>query len=227
MKNLSLLLALLLLANGCARKTGQGDAAANLEEAQKKIQKLETERVPRIDYDVAKASLHLAEERIGGLEKELKEAKDQLAAKNASAATAPLPAAARPAAVQGVAVAKGTHEESNGTLVYSPDAQLNVGEHLQITSPTGLLVTDPEQKVVGGDLNIQAREVTLETADGLLTTEPDGSVKFTGNSLTMKFPQEPTPAKDQKPSPEGEPAGDAPHPSQALPSSETASTQTR
>jgi hypothetical protein len=82
---------------------------------------------------------------------------------------------------------KGGYALSNDTYVYSADAQLNFGHHLQITSPTGLLVTDPDLRVVGGDLNIKGKGVTMETTDGLLTTESDGSVKFTGNTLTMKF----------------------------------------
>jgi len=90
---------------------------------------------------------------------------------------------------------KGVYERANETYVYSPDAQLNFGRHLQISSPTGLMVSDPEQKIVGGDLNIRAKDVTLETSDGLLSTAADGSVKFTGKTLTMKF-------EDKKPAPE-------------------------
>lgn len=186
MKPLICLLFVSLLTAGCARRSELQAAKAELEEAKKRIETLETQRVPRIEYDVTKASLRLADERIAGLEQELRAAREQLSAKEPFLAEVPSGQAGGGVPTS-LSVARGTHEFSNGTFVFSSDAQLNFGRHLLITSPTGLLVTDPDQRVVGGDLSIEAKGMTMETADGLLTAESDGSVKFTGNTLTMKF----------------------------------------
>lgn len=178
------------LACGCARRSELEAARRDLAAAQREISALHRERVPRGEFEAARASLRVADRRIGDLEQDLAAARAQAALLEAAAAT-PAPAGL-PGAPRLLTLARGTWETSDDTLVYSPDAQLNFGDSLQISSPTGLLVTDPELRVVGGDLSIRAKGMTLETSDGLLAAEPDGSVHFTGSSLTMRFdPAEP------------------------------------
>jgi len=190
MKTITLLLAISCLLCGCSRNSELDAARENLAEAQRKIAALENERVPRVQYDVTRASLRLADERIATLEQQLKATQEQLS----TVAKAETPAASAnqsgnnsPETPLALGLAKGGYALANETYVYSADAQLNFGNHLQISSPTGLLVTDPDLRVVGGDLSIKSKGMTMETTDGLLTTESDGSVKFTGNTLTMKF----------------------------------------
>jgi len=191
MKFLPLYLAFSILFCGCARKSELEQARANLAAAQQKIEALETERVSRTQYDTTRASLKIADEHIATLERGLKAAQELLLAaqerEKPAAPSTSKPETNEPAKPVEWGLVKGAYESSNETYVYSPDAQLNFGRHLQISSPTGLLVTDPEQKIVGGDLAIRAKDVTLETSDGLLTTAEDGTVKFTGKTLTMKF----------------------------------------
>jgi len=195
MKLVILFLCFSILFGGCARKSEMDEARINLAEAQRRIEALENERVSRSQYEATQASLKQASERITALEAELKLAQAQAAAlENATAHSQPAslasvasqsPATEPPPAALGLA--RGAYVLSNETYVYSQDSQLNFGNHLQISSPTGLMVSDPEQKIVGGDLSIKAKGMMLETNDGLLTTAADGSVKFTGKSLTMKF----------------------------------------
>lgn len=207
MKHASLIAALCVLLGGCARKSDLEKARADLAEAQKRIEQLETERVPRAQYDVARASLRIADDRIATLEKNLNAAYEILAADQNFAhaqqqiPVAPSTAASATATPTNLQLVNGGYVVSNDTRVYTPDSQLALGEHLQVSSPTGLMVTDTEQRVVGGDLAIKTKGMTMETTDGLLSTQNDGTVKFVGSTLTMKFDE-----KKEAPNQPSEPA---------------------
>jgi len=199
---------------GCARKSDLDAARADLAEAQHQVETLRSQRVPRAQYQEAQASLKAADERIAAMERELQSARDQLAAQQGLAITEGSvkgPKTDNSGEPQLTGLVSGTYTTSNDTLVYSRDAQLKLGKNLQVSSPSGLMVSDSDQKIVGGDLSIKAKDVLLETSDGILKSEPDGSVKFTGTNLTMKFddgrPAQPH-AEVQPASPSGEaPAG--------------------
>ncbi|MFT3781926.1 MAG: hypothetical protein QM790_07910 [Nibricoccus sp.] len=204
MRTAAFFLLVALFVAGCAPKSELDATRAKLEEAQRQVQALERDRVPRIQYDRAHASLKIADDRIATLEYELKlaraEAADLLekAKSNGTAFDSP-EGTAIPTAMS---LTRGNFSEANETRVFSDDAQLEFGPHLKVTSPTGLLVADPEMKVVGGDLAIKARNVTIESSgDGLLLSNADGTVKFIGNTLTMKFDEKkatPTTAEPEK-----------------------------
>jgi HAMP domain-containing protein len=186
----TLVAALLILLGGCARKSELDAARSDLAEARHKIETLQSQRVPRIQYEEAQASLKAADARLADTERELQVARELIAAQRGLGigdGSVKQPEAEDSPELGRTALAKGTYSSSNDTLVYSPDALLKFGKNLQITSPSGLMVSDSEQRIVGGDLSIKAKNVLLETSDGVLKAEPDGSVKFTGSTLTMKF----------------------------------------
>jgi len=186
----SLVAALLFFLGGCARKSELDAARADLVEAQHKIETLQSQRIPRIQYEEVQASLKAAGERVAATERELQIAREQIAAQRGlgiSDGSVNQPEAENSPELPRTVLASGTYSSANDTLVYSPDALLKFGKNLQISSPSGLMVSDSEQRIVGGDLSIKAKNVLLETSDGILKAEPDGSVKFTGTTLTMKF----------------------------------------
>jgi hypothetical protein len=63
---------------------------------------------------------------------------------------------------------RGTYTLLDGTVIYSPDAQLKVGTGTLISSPTGLMVSDEEQEIIGGDLAIETEKATVEAQDALI-----------------------------------------------------------
>jgi flavin-binding protein dodecin len=235
MKIISLLIACSILLSGCARKSELEAARENLAEAQRKIDTLENERVSKTKYDVARASLKLADERIAALERELKLAQEQavlLASAQPTSDSAGQPSVVAPDRPTTSGLIKGTYEVANETHVYSPDAELNFGQHLRISSPTGLMVSDPEHKVVGGDLSIKSKDMVMGSPDGILTTAADGSVNFIGKTLTMKFDDKKTP---QTETPEISPpsnlsptsGGEATAPESSVPPSTTSGVESR
>lgn len=190
MKIITLFVCSILLLSGCARKSELEATREELVEAQRKIETLENERVPRANYDAAQSSLKQADARITVLERELKLTQEQLivqAAVQPSAGSASQFGATSADRPTTPGLTKGTYEIANDTHVYSADAELNFGQHLRISSPNGLMVSDPEHKVVGGDLSIKSKDMVLDAPDSLLMTAADGSVKFTGKTLTIKF----------------------------------------
>lgn len=193
MKTTALLCILCVLLGGCARKSELDKTRSELAEAQRKIEQLESERVPRAQYDIARASLRIADERISTLEKNLNAAYDLMAEQQITppaelASTAPSSSSVTPAAQPtNFHLTNGGYVVSNDTHVYSAESELALGKNLKVSSPTGLMVTDTEQRIVGGDLAIKAKGVTMASEDGLLMTNADGTVKFTGSNLTMKF----------------------------------------
>jgi hypothetical protein len=187
-RNTKTALGLWLLAGilgGCVPKSEWDATQKELAAAQEKIAALERERVPRSDYDAAQSAALLFEEKAAALERALAQTRAQLAAQEKLELERQLAekiaAAPRPAGL-----VQGTFEFANGTKVYSPDAVLNFGPNLRVSSSTGLMVSDPQHKIVAGELNLIAKDVVLETPDGLFLTERDGSVTFTGSSLTLK-----------------------------------------
>ncbi len=187
MKPLILLLALSLILSGCKRNAELDEVRANLVEAQRKIDAIEAERVSRVQYELTRDSLKTADAHISVLERELQLVQKQLFTAQEQAKVQPVYVNPPLETLLVNGLTKGAYEISNNTCVYSPGSELNFGQHLQISSPTGLMISDTEQKIVGGDLNIKAKGMILEAPDGLLMTETDGSVTFIGNMLTMKF----------------------------------------
>lgn len=193
------LVAFAALHSGCAPKSELEAARSDLAEARRQNELLQVQRVPRPQYDAAQASLRAAGRRISELEAELQSTRSQLAATETRllAAQTSVAPSSPPLAQSAAALASGTYEASNGTFVYSQDALINFGSGLQVSSPTGLMVSDPEHKVVAGELTIRTTKgLSMETTDGSLSAQPDGSVKFIGNSLMLRFapPAEPTPS---------------------------------
>jgi len=213
--------ALSILLSGCARKSELDAARSDLAEAQHKIETLQSQRIPRIQFEAAQASLKAADERIAAMEHELQVAREQIAAQHGleiSDGSTKQPTAEASTELAPTVLTSGTYVSANDTFVYSPDALLKFGKNLQISSPSGLMVSDSEQKIVGGELSIKAKDVLLETSDGILKAEPDGSVKFTGTTLTMKFengtpsqqPASPQSSSQLSENPAGPPAAAAP-----------------
>ena len=198
MKLASLLLTLSILFCGCARKSEIEAARKSLAEAQHRIEAFENEQKSKTQYEAAQGQLKLANERIVYLETELRLAQAASLTNTPAIAQTTNPNSSQPESLvqpphpsvpppAALGLTQGAFVVSNDTYVYSEGSQLSLGDNLQISSPTGLMVSDPEQKIVGGDLSIKAKGMTLESNDGLLTTAADGSVKFTGKTLTMKF----------------------------------------
>jgi len=65
-------------------------------------------------------------------------------------------------------LAKGSYVLVDGTVVYSPDAQLKLGRGVLISSPTGVMVSDPQQKEVAGDLTIESSHYSVQATDAVV-----------------------------------------------------------
>jgi hypothetical protein len=80
-----------------------------------------------------------------------------------------------PANEHPVRLAKGTFTVVDGTVVYSPDAQLDIGRGMLVSSPTGVMVSDADMQHISGDLVVDPAEST--------TTMLNAFITITGNSV--------------------------------------------
>jgi hypothetical protein len=104
---------------------------------------------------------------------------------------------------------KGTYKLVDGTVVYSPEAQMKIGGKL-IFSPTGVMVSDESQKIFSGDLAIETARGTVQFSDAVLTLD-DAGIKLTAKSahLAVKpsvLNQSPDPTPKSAMSSAGQPA---------------------
>lgn len=96
------------------------------------------------------------------------------------------------AAVSLPGLVNGTYTLVDGTVVYSPDAQLKLGSGWLISSPTGVMVSDKEQKIIAGDLTLQNAKRTMQATDAVLDVST-GRVMAKGLVMRVKESNQPPP----------------------------------
>ena len=96
---------------------------------------------------------------------------------------------------------EGTYTLLDGTVVYSPDAKLKLGTGVSISSPTGLMVSDHEQKIVGGDLAVETGDVSVQAREAIVDVSK-GVITAKSMTVTSKSASKPkTPNKAPEPTP--------------------------
>jgi len=84
-------------------------------------------------------------------------------------------------------IARGTYTLLDETVVYSADAQLIMANGFLVSSSDGELVSDHEQKIVGGDLIVRMPNGTLEVSNGILTTKDGGQMRVKGDGIRIRI----------------------------------------
>ncbi len=97
-----------------------------------------------------------------------------------------------------VTLSNGTYKLMDGTVVYSPEAQIKIGGKV-IFSPAGVMVSDESQKIFSGDLAIETANGTIQFSDAVLTLD-DAGMKVTAKSMRLAAkPSGPSQAPDPTP----------------------------
>jgi len=161
----------LALTAGCAKKSELVRAQAEVAVLEEKIKVLEAQRVPKAELDRAEAVAAVALERTEVLEQELKGTRAQLAFSQEKASQSErrltLLGAKAPEPVFAPDLVRGSFTQKDDTIFYSPDAQLNFGNGVMISSPSGLMLSDKERAIVAGDLVVETpRESARPTTGG-------------------------------------------------------------
>ena len=187
-KAVVLLCALLALSIGCVRKSELVETQSELAAAQEKIRLLEQQRVPKADLEKAQTAVADTREQLVGLEQTLKGTRDELVASQemlkATERLLSLQWAKTPETVLSPALVKGTYILLDDTIRYSADAQLNFGNGVMISSPTGLMLSDKDRAIVAGDLVVETPHETVQ-ASRALTTVNDGQRELTAESVSV------------------------------------------
>jgi hypothetical protein len=81
---------------------------------------------------------------------------------------------------------KGTFTVVDGTIVYSADAQLDIGHGMLVSSPSGVMVSDETQQHISGDLVVETQEATTTMQNAFLTVDKAHVETTSDSSVTVK-----------------------------------------
>jgi hypothetical protein len=70
-----------------------------------------------------------------------------------------------------VHLVKGTFTAVDGAIIYGTDAQLDIGHGMLVSSPTGVMVSDADQRHIAGDLVIETSEATTTTENAFMSLD--------------------------------------------------------
>ena len=169
MKKLLILLgALVALATGYFLQSELAGTKTELAAVQEKVRLVEQQRVPRAEFEQARATVAAAQEKAAALTQELQGVREQLAAALDRAAAAERrmsqTGAKTPAPVLALTLVKGTYTVQDDTILYSPDAQLSLGNGITISSPSGRMLSDKEHEIVAGNLVVETPGTAVQPA---------------------------------------------------------------
>jgi len=187
----TLLCALLALSMFCVHRwelaAVRGDLNASREDARLTAER----RVPKAELARAQSAAAAVERKAADLEQALAATREQLAASQQAAKAAEQRlAAAAPAAGEPVGpvappgLVKGSFTLQDDTRIYSPDAQLQVGKSVLISSPTGLMLSDQEVAMVAGDLAVETPSGKMQAVHAFIDIN-DGKIEMNADSMTF------------------------------------------
>jgi hypothetical protein len=84
-----------------------------------------------------------------------------------------------------VHLTKGTFTVVDGAIVYGPDALLDIGNGVTVSSPTGVMVSDVEQRHIAGDLVIESQDSTTTAVNAFLSIDRSHVEIASDNSTTV------------------------------------------
>jgi len=151
---------------------------------------------PLRGLDAAKEKIaHIGQQPATGLVPERKQFA-YAATRRASLYAAPQPGgvqeAAAPTALpagdeeQITRLVKGTFTVVDGEIVYGPDALLDIGHGMLVSSPTGVMVSDVDQRHIAGDLVIDSQYGTTTTENAFLSVDKAHVEITSDNTVTVK-----------------------------------------
>jgi hypothetical protein len=85
-----------------------------------------------------------------------------------------------------VHLVKGTFTAVDGAIIYGSDAQLDIGHGILVSSPTGVMVSDADQRHIAGDLVIETAEGTTTTENAFLSIDSAHVEMTSDHAVTVK-----------------------------------------
>jgi hypothetical protein len=85
-----------------------------------------------------------------------------------------------------VRLTKGTFTEVDGEIVYGPGAELDLGNGMLVSSPSGVMVSDVDQRHIAGDLVIDSQYGTTTTENAFLSIDQQHVEITSDNTVTVK-----------------------------------------
>jgi hypothetical protein len=93
---------------------------------------------------------------------------------------------------------EGTFAKESNALVYESDAKLQLPNNVFLSSPTGVMVSDEQQKIFAGDMQLLSSKQTISANEAVLTLQPGGSSVLTSKTLSIASNDNSQPAMEIK-----------------------------
>jgi hypothetical protein len=85
-----------------------------------------------------------------------------------------------------VRLTRGSFTVVDGEIVYGPDAQLDIGHGMLVSSPSGVMVSDVDQHHIAGDLVIDSQYGTTTTENAFMSVDSAHVEITSDNTVTVK-----------------------------------------
>ncbi|MGC4073918.1 MAG: hypothetical protein QM760_15700 [Nibricoccus sp.] len=116
----------------------------------------------------------------------------------AAAVPKPEPATAPASSDEKPLLVEGTVTKESNALVYESDAKLQLPNNVFLSSPTGVMVSDEQQKIFAGDMQLLTTKQTISANEAVLTLQPGGSSVITSKTLSIASNDDSTPPMEIK-----------------------------
>jgi len=93
---------------------------------------------------------------------------------------------------------EGTFTTEDRALIYESDAKLQLPNNVFLSSPTGVMVSDEQQKIFAGDMQLLTTQQTISANEAVLTLQPGGSSVLTSKTLSIASNDESAPTMELK-----------------------------
>jgi hypothetical protein len=156
-----------------------------------KARAAEEQHAAHADLDTAREDLLEAEKKILELEDELKNSQGQVntltervTAMENQPSSLLRPAKPKPVLAVKPGLIKGGFSLMGENVVYMPDSQYRLGPDLFVMSPKGMMMSDRDQQIFGGDLLLQTSQGTIRGDDAVLEVNGDNAT-LTAKQVTV------------------------------------------
>lgn len=145
----------------------------------------------------SRAELKVCRTELEHLETELAAVRASVVASNRSAGNSSDPSRQRPTEAK----PSETAQAGGSVVAYGPEAKLRVGDKMTVSSPTGVMISDSDGKMIGGDLLVETPNGAFEMKDAVVDVSKK---KVTAKTFTF-VPNQPAQAPNSKPEASGTP----------------------
>lgn len=180
------------IAPGCSRDAPTRREISRLQTDIASLQKSRSEVEAR--FAERHRTMRSIDERLRRLEERQQADESDRRNEGGAAGYPPPRSAARPVSK----LLQGSYTDRSGALLFSADARLRLPDNTEISSPTGMMLSSPEQDIVAGDLTVENGNGVLHTTDAVVELQAGTTNLEAEQMVFTSSKREGTPSKSDQ-----------------------------